>query len=382
METSELLELIAKGEDSSLEFKADISNEKSLAQELVAFANSDGGRLLIGVDDDGFVTGLDSDDIRRINQRLSNATSGNVRPEINVRTDNIVLEDGIVMVVSVARGINKPYMDNDGAIWVRSGAGKRKSTSREELQRFFQSSGLLHADGIEVPGMTVADLDQAYFSEFYEKEYDQSLDSINIPLPQLLQNMNLMKDGCLNVSGALLFAKNPHAKLPVFMIKAVAYPGTDISVDKFIDSQDITGKISEQYQKAISFVSRNIRHIQRDKGINVLGDPEIPKIVLEELLVNAIIHRAYFVSAPIRVFIFSNRIEIISPGNLPNTLTVENIRKGNSNIRNPILASFATRILPYRGLGSGIIRSLKVYPHIDFEDNKAGQLFKVTIERP
>lgn len=381
METSRLLELIAKGESSRLEFKANISNEKSLAQELVAFANAEGGELLIGVKDDGSRTGLDFSDVQRINKILVNACSGNVRPEISLTTENVVLEDGTVMVVSVPQGLSKPYTDNDGVVWIRAGASKKRTASREELQRLFQSSGLIHGDEIGVSGMTAADLDLAYFSEFYKKEYGESLDSAEVPIPQLLQSMNLMKDGCLNRSGALLFAKNPSAKLPIFIIKAVAYPGIDISADRFIESQDIVGKISEQYIQIVNFILRNIRHIQRDQGINALGDPEIPVIVLEELLVNAIIHRDYLVSAPIRIFIFSDRIEIISPGNLPNNLTVENIKKGNSNIRNPVLASFATKILPYRGLGSGILRSLKAYPHIDFEDDKAGNLFKVTIER-
>jgi ATP-dependent DNA helicase RecG len=102
---------------------------------------------------------------------------------------------------------------------------------------------------------------------------------------------------------------------------------------------------------------------------------------LEELLTNALIHRDYFISAPIRVFIFSDRVEIISPGHLPNNLTVENIKTGNSNIRNPILASFATKILPYRGLGNGVRRALKEYPDIDLLDDKASNLFKVVIKR-
>jgi ATP-dependent DNA helicase RecG len=109
---------------------------------------------------------------------------------------------------------------------------------------------------------------------------------------------------------------------------------------------------------------------------------EIPKVVLEELLANALIHRDYFISAPIRIFIFTNRIEIISPGHLPNNLTVANIKAGNSNIRNPILASFATKILPYRGLGNGIRRALKAYPAIEFEDDRSGNQFKVIIFRP
>jgi ATP-dependent DNA helicase RecG len=92
-------------------------------------------------------------------------------------------------------------------------------------------------------------------------------------------------------------------------------------------------------------------------------------------------HRDYFISAPVRVLLFTDRIEIISPGHLPNNLTVQNIINGNSNIRNPILASFATRILPYRGLGSGIKRALKAYSHIDFIDDREGNLFKVIIQR-
>ncbi|MCH8957690.1 ATP-dependent DNA helicase RecG, partial [candidate division KSB1 bacterium] len=116
-------------------------------------------------------------------------------------------------------------------------------------------------------------------------------------------------------------------------------------------------------------------------GINASGTPEIPRIVFEELIANALIHRDYFVSAPVRMFIFSDRVEIISPGCLPNNLTIENIKSGNSNIRNPILASYATKILPYRGLGSGIIRALKAYPDIEFENDADGNLFKVTVLR-
>ena len=105
----------------------------------------------------------------------------------------------------------------------------------------------------------------------------------------------------------------------------------------------------------------------------------MPRIVWEELLANALIHRDYFISAPVRVFVFSNRVEIISPGHLPNNLTLENIKAGNSNIRNPILASFATKLLPYRGLGSGVLRALKAYPSINLIDDREGNLFKVIV---
>ena len=200
-------------------------------------------------------------------------------------------------------------------------------------------------------------------------------------MPHLLDNMNLMKDGVLNVSGSLLFAKNPSFRLPIFIVKAIAYPGTEIHEEKYIDSQDITGKIADIFHKSMSFVLGNIKHIQGDQGVNAPGEPEIPRIVLEELIANALIHRDYFVSAPVRIFVFRDRVEIISPGHLPNNLTIENIKRGNSNIRNPILASYATKILPYRGLGSGIIRALRAYPDIDFEDDHDGNQFKAIIKR-
>ncbi len=132
----------------------------------------------------------------------------------------------------------------------------------------------------------------------------------------------------------------------------------------------------------MAFILRNLRHLQGDKGINTEGDPEVPRIVFQELIANALIHRYYFISAPVRIFLFADRIEIISPGHLPNNLTVENIKNGNSNIRNPILASHASKLLPYRGLGSGINRALKAWPRIDFTDDREGNLFKVVVQRP
>jgi Predicted transcriptional regulator containing an HTH domain and an uncharacterized domain shared with the mammalian protein Schlafen len=131
----------------------------------------------------------------------------------------------------------------------------------------------------------------------------------------------------------------------------------------------------------LSFVLGNIHYLQNEQGVNSLGEPEIPRIVFEELIANALIHRDYFVSAPIKVLVFSDRVEITSPGHLPNNLTIENIKLGNSNVRNPILASFAPRILPYRGLGSGILRAIKAYPDIDFIDDREGNVFKAVIRR-
>lgn len=382
METVELLEIAARGEDSHHQFKSDFTNAVSLASEMVAFSNSGGGQIFIGINDDGSVEGHAAASIHRLNQLISNAASEGVRPPINPSTETVDGGSGVVIVVTVADGLSKPYMDNTGAIWVKSGSDKRRVTAREEIQRMFQSAGLIHGDEIPVTGSSIADIDLQYFRHFHRVRYEQEFDEQNLSLGQMLENMRLLNGGALTVSGVLLFANNPEQHLPVFIVKAVSYPGDDIHAAAYLDSQDIGGRLQSQFEGALGFILRNLRREQAGQNVNSLGELEIPRIVLEELVANALIHRDYFVSAPVRIFVYRNRVEIISPGHLPNNLTVANIRTGNSNIRNPILASFATKLLPYRGLGNGIIRALKEYPEIEFIDDRAGNLFRVVIKRP
>ncbi len=381
METLELLNILVQGEDSEHQFKKNVANAESLAAEMVAFSNGNGGKILLGVADDGLIVGLSKEDIHRLNQLISNAASQNVRPAINPTTQNMLTENGLILVIDVPAGINKPYQDSTGVFWVKNGADKRKATSREEIQRLFQTSGLLHADESPANGLTIADLDMDYFRDFFQRRYGESLDSQHLPLEQTVQNMNLGRDGVLNVTGALLFGNNPSIRLPAFIVKAGCFPGKSIAAETYKDSRDIKGKMADVFQQTMSFILANIRQVQGEQTVNSTGTSEIPRIALEEIVANALVHRDYFISAPIRVFVLDDRVEIISPGHLPNNLTIENIKTGNSNTRNPVLASFANQILPYRGYGSGILRALSAYPSIDFIDDRDGNLFKAILKR-
>lgn len=384
MEAIELLGITARGEDSKHQFKANFSNVNDLAAEMVAFSNSGGGYIFIGINNAGAPAGLTRSDMERLNQLVSNAASQSVRPPINPSTENIQLDGELVMVVTVHDGIRKPYMDNNGAIWVKSGADKRRVTAQEEMQRMFQSAGLIHGDEVPANGLTIADVDLEYFRRFYVREYGKSLEEEGVSLPQRLRTMNLTKGDNLNVAGALLFAEQPQFRLPVFIVKAVSYPGVAVHEKEYLDSEDLTGKLEDVFYKSLGFISRNLKHIQGRQSVNSPGILEIPKEeVLQELVANALVHRDYFISAPVRILIFSDRVEIISPGHLPNNLTVENIISGGvSNARNPILYSFAAKnILPFRGVGSGIRRALAAYPDIDFIEDKEANLFKAIIRR-
>ena len=387
MEAIELIELLSRGEDSHTQFKQaqDIRNATSLAAEMAAFANAEGGHILIGVDDLGSIVGITQDDIRRLNNLVSNVASENVRPPINPITENVSTEKGLVMVVTIREGLSKPYADNQGIFWMKSGANKRPVTSREEIQRMMQRGGLVHADEVPVEGTTLDSLDDDHFNGFFQKQYGrsvkQALEDSGLTMARLLNNLGLAKDETLNLAGLLLFGRDPQRHRPAFVVKAVSFVGNDPAGVKYRDSEDIGGCLRDMYTHTMSFITRNLRRLQGDKDFNTEGDLEIPFVAIEELVVNMLLHRDYFISAPWRIMIFDDRIELISPGALPNNLTIENIRNGVSVIRNPLIASFATKELPYRGIGTGILRALALVPGLKLETDYDRNLFTARMAR-
>ena len=383
MNRDELRKMVALGEDSRRQFKADVTNADSLAADLVAFSNSSGGTMLIGVADYGGIRGMSGADVRRINQLIGNAATQHMRSPISPATENVsVAGKRIVIVLAVPEGLDKPYFDRHGVMWVKTGSDRRRIQSKEELRRLFRMTSQFHAD--ELPTKAGIDaLDKLRFRDYLRDAYKQDYPHSPADLTRLLQNLNLATDTeFLNLAGLLLFAEQPDRFVPQFTFKAIRFPGNSIHITDFLDSEDFTGPIRKLFDGAMAFVLRNLHKVQAGRGVNAPGVPEIPPVVFEELLVNALVHRDYLVSAPIRLLIFDNRIEIISPGHLPDNLTVEKIRAGNSNIRNPILVSHVAKgILPYRGFASGIQRAMEAWPKIEFADDREGCLFRATILR-
>ncbi len=224
-----------------------------------------------------------------------------------------------------------------------------------------------------------------HFEQFFSKHYGESLDdslrNSGMTMTQLLENLRLGKDETLNLAGLLLFGKHPLAHRPAFVVKAVCFVGNDPAGEKYRDSEDIGGSLRDLYTRTMSFLTRNLHRVQGAQGFNVEGKLEVSRVTLEELVVNMLLHRDYFISAPWRVVVFDNRIELISSGALPNNITVANIRSGVSNIRNPVIASFATKELPYRGIGTGIRRALAAAPGLELESDRDLNQFTARIPR-
>ena len=214
MDQSELLKILIRGEDSCHQFKRDATNADGLAAELAAFANSGGGWLFLGVNDDGSIAGLDGAAVKRLNQLLGNAASQHVRPPVHPLTENVQTDRGIVIAMEIPDGLAKPYLDNQGRIWVKQGSDKRHVTSREEMQRMFQRSGLVYADVVPVAGTSVEDIDGKAFTTYFNHRYDQASEYAGLTREQLLENIGLGDGQELNLAGLMLFGRNPQRWRP------------------------------------------------------------------------------------------------------------------------------------------------------------------------
>jgi predicted HTH transcriptional regulator len=349
-------ESLKKGEDSSRQFKEKITHIDKLAVEIAAFANTNGGQIYVGIDDNGAIKGLSSDDIKRLNLWISNATSQKIEPPIFVQTQIVLENDKNVMIITVPRGTNKPYSVNKSEFWVKNGADKRRA-SREELFRLMQSSNRLYADEMSTE-IGIDSFDFFYFSEFYRLIYEESLEEITISKASLLENFKLAKENNLTIAGLLLFGKDVELIKPQFCIKGTCY----INEDEFWDKEDMGGKLFEQQKKGVDFILRKLRRRQIDKDFNSPGELEIPAPALKEAIANALLHRDYFINSSIFINIFNDRIEIVSAGTLPKTLNIENIKLGLHIERNPIILSFMAKFpeTGYTGRGSGIPRMLRL----------------------
>lgn len=383
MDALELLDLIQMGESSKVQFKVRVNNANSIGAEMVAFSNTKGGLIIIGVDDKtGEINGLSFEELQATNELLANSASNNVKAPIYIYTETVKVEEQNVIVAHISEGSSKPHMDNNGIIWVKNGSDKRKVIAKEEIARLLQSSGNLFADETFVNGTTVNDIDEDFFKEFIVSKTKKTIEELGQSTSSVLSNLGMIKQGKLSLGGLLLFGKNPQQFRPTSTVQCVSVVGKDISSNEYRDKEEpFTGNLKDLYEKTLSFITRNLRKQQTKEGFNTQSELEIPIQTIEELLVNALIHRDYFISSSIKVFIFDNRIEIISPGKLPNTLTIDNIKIGTSIPRNPILFTNARYILPFVGVGSGIPRAIENSPDLELINDVDREVFTSIIKR-
>ena len=372
------------GETTKVQFKESFTSQKEIAKEMIAFANTKGGVILFGVEDKcGKLVGLSYDEIQVISRELGNAANEQVRPTIYIETEVVRVEEKHFLICSVEEGKNKPYKNLNGEIWVKQGADKRRITENSEILALFQDSGSYQPDAVGVNGTTFDDLDRYAIDDYLQKVYATTLDGFGGKAEQVLKNIHILNHhGVPTLAGYLFFGKHPEYNCPTCMVKAVSFFGNDLAGTQYRDSKEILGNMPQLYDKSMAFLKANLHNVQEEgASFNTLGKLEIAEEVLEEVVQNALVHRDLLRPAPIRLFVFDNRVEVISPGALAGGLTEEDIRNGKTYQRNPYMATFATNALYYKGIGSGIVRILAEYPEIQLENDDSAKEFKVIIER-
>lgn len=383
MEELELRTLILRGEDSTLQFKERLDASRpcdELAKEMVAFLNKRGGTILIGVADDGKITGLSQDEVREFNQNIGNTTDQHVVPRITVDTENVVTSDGLVIVLTILEGIDKPYQTNKGAFYVKTGSDKRHVTHRDELRRLFQIGSHVYAEQQELTGSKLDQLDLDAYRSYFQTRFKEDAPEDDEEIIDQMRAVSLAKGDRITLAGALLFTKHPQHLLPQFTTKAVWFDGTNSAGETYRDDRHIEGTLPQMYESSMNFLDGwNSRQQPSESSFNEQGHSRVHHVVFEEILTNAFIHRDYFIQDSIKVFIFDDRLEISSPGTLPNSLTLEEATLGIRRTRNPLIENIGPFLMKYKGLGTGLKRARQLCPSIQFDNDQRRDAFIVTI---
>ena len=403
----DILKLINAGEVSGVQFKERILDKYDIACELVAFSNSHGGKLVVGIKDKtGEINALSYSEVQETTNLLSDIASENVVPSILIKIDTVEVEDGNLVVVTVKEGLNKPYHDNKGIVWVKNGADKRKVFDNAELAEMMTDCGSFAPDEAGVRDATVNDLDATTIKQFLGNRFERvlekkgltgdafneaSLDMICSAIAKghdcekILRNLRFIRpDGSLTVAAMLLFGKYTQRWMPMMTAKCICFAGNSIGSKVFrdkVNDADMEGNLLHQYDTIMDFFTRNLHNVQVGAEFNSMGKLEIPYTSLVEFTVNSLVHRSLNMKAPVRIFIFDNRVEIHSPGALPNGLTIDDIKAGTSMPRNMFLFNNAIYLLPYTGVGSGITRALDEDINVTFMNNDKAQEFVITVWR-
>ena len=398
---------IKAGEVSGVQFKERILDKYDIACELVAFSNSHGGKLVVGIKDKtGKTNALSYSEVQETTNLLSDIASENVVPSILIKIDTVEVEDGNLVVATVKEGLNKPYHDNKGIVWVKNGADKRKVFDNAELAEMMTDCGSFAPDEAGVRDATVNDLDATTIKQFLGNRFDRvlekkgltgdafneaSLDMICSAIAKghdcekILRNLRFIRpDGSLTVAAMLLFGKYTQRWMPMMTAKCICFAGNSVGSKVFrdkVNDADMEGNLLHQYDTIMDFFTRNLHNVQVGDEFNSMGKLEIPYTSLVEFTVNSLVHRSLNMKAPVRIFIFDNRVEIHSPGALPNGLTIDDIKAGTSMPRNMFLFNNAIYLLPYTGVGSGITRALDEDINVTFMNNDKAQEFVITVWR-
>ncbi len=393
--------IICEGENSHIEFKSEAVSNEELAIAMIAFSNGQGGVILLGVEDDGQISGISGMPDKKMNA-VNQICQNTVKPPIIPTLDAYSFDERIVLAISIEKGIQKPYYllkQEKTLFYIRVGTTCRLA-SPEQIAVLYSSHPIVHYDVAPLPDMLLEYLDERrirhYFSsvkklpeKYYRDQHEQLCLMSRIA-------MKLAERTVATVAGGLLFGREPSQFIPSAGIRCVAFDGVTMDYamrdSKFLDMPLLPyapDGVAVEYgliEHALQFIEQNTRTATVMQGIQRISIPEYPREALREVMTNALVHRDYALhGGQIRLLLFADRLEVRSPGKLPNTLTLDMIKTGASYARNPVLMKFAENYGYVEHLGLGIpekvIRPMRDAGHPEPEFLDDGYEFVVILRK-
>ncbi len=364
---TELADKISLGEDATIEFKRELPRRSNLADEIVAFANARGGVILIGVDDDGEVVGVDRHALDTAEKTVVEICQDSIDPILLIFTEKLRIDGKNLLKIEVPRSLFVHKTSN--GYFIRQGSSKREMPT-EQLARLFQTRSqarIIAFDEQFVPNTDKSTLRR----DLYQRFITESATAAEVE-DLLLKRRLLVKEEGRNrasVAGVLMCHETPDDYLYNSFIQAVFYLSKEMDANHQLDAQDFKGPLDQQIIGAMRFVKR-YNAVAARKDMGRIDYSEYSMRAVFEAIVNAVVHRDYSkTGSKIRLFMFDDRLELYSPGALANTVTVDNLRYSQAT-RNELLARLLSEVtldgtmrnqvvrrhfLERRGEGVGII---------------------------
>jgi len=378
MSEQDFKSIFLQGEDSLKEFKREEVHNESLAKVAVAFSNFEGGDIWVGVEDDGSISGVSQP---KLEEKIVQICRNNISPSILPKIQSHTIEGKKVLQVTIEKGSSKPYK-TQGKYFIRAGSLSVEPTN-EELVRLFQEGELFHFEVKSIYGTSLDDIDRVkldvYLREHRQLEFDEN------ELHQLLQNLKIMDgQGNLTIVGLLFFGKNPAKYLPQSGIDMALFEGND-KTSEILDRKTMAEDVPSNIRAAMNFVKFNsrIQYYFPSEELQRIEVADYEPFAVRELLANAFQHRDWTIfGQQITLYMFKDRLELFSPGRLPNTMNLANALSGISYRRNPITAQILRDFDITEHVGRGLNKVMQFYKKKNYKlpEFEAGlHHFKVTL---
>lgn len=384
MNTNDLQQLISQGEGQQLEFKRSLAELETAARSVVAFANADGGIVLLGVHDSGGIVGVEVGEHTK--ERLSTAITDSTDPIVYPSIEIIPVAGKAVVAIKVEASENRPHLCK-GRAYKRVGATDVQ-LSRDEYEKLLLTRATAVYDRQPILETRFSDLSEERIHWYLKQRAEKRDIAIpDMPLSDLLIGMGAAVEEAGEIiptrAGILCFAKNPQESIPHSQVRIARFKGT--STTHFIDRADLRGTLPEMIDAAEQFIRRNTRLAAKIVGFRRREVTEYPFEAIREAICNAVCHRDYRLEgATIRLMIFDDRIEVNSPGGLPPGVTLANIERKHV-LRNPLIANYLYDIFYIEKWGTGIARMRRAMRDYGLAEPKLedlGDFFAVTFYGP